>query len=80
MTTPDTRTKAGRDALDAAVLSALRDAATPLTSEQLAQKTGAAGLGQIRASVRRLGPQVRKAGNTRAMVYSLAAAEEQAAA
>lgn len=68
---PDTRTKAGRDALDAAVLAVLQSCPAPFAATAIARETGASLL-QVRASVRRLGRKVTKTGHTRAMVYSLA--------
>lgn len=67
-TTVETRTRAGRDAFDTALLGLLAGVQNGLSARDIAEETGAS-LPQIRSAITRLGKKVRSKGNTAARRY-----------
>lgn len=64
----ETRTQAGRDAFDAALLGLLTGVQNGLGARDIAEETGAS-LPQIRSAIARLGKKIRSKGNTAARRY-----------
>lgn len=64
----ETRTRAGRDAFDTALLALLTGVQNGLSARDIAEETGAS-LSQIRSAIVRLGKKVRFKGNTAARRY-----------